>query len=327
MQHPTDAPPATFFRVPLALIELGTLLPCDLWLRRPGTSPLLYRSRDLPFTEENRARLLASGVESVWISFREADAWTRYVENKLRARIRDTTIALPERAAILVESSRTIMREILENPFDKDARPRVDNLSEAISEMTTSREHIAATIRLLEHDYYTYTHSVHVAIYAAALARVRGWDAPDVLAALAKGVLMHDAGKVNLPPSIINKPGKLDEREWELVRKHPEDGAIILTRAGFDDSLTLEMAELHHERLDGSGYPHGHVGGTIDEATRMVAICDAYDAMTTDRAYQNALPGAEALAILRGPHRARYDQRILEDFIRLLLDPKDLRGR
>ncbi|GAB4224733.1 MAG: hypothetical protein Kow0062_26840 [Acidobacteriota bacterium] len=327
MSETPAAVDATFFRVPLALLEPGELLPCDIWLPRRDADPVRWRDARLPFDEEHRARLEASGVRSVLIAFSDADAWNRHLEQRIGRIARRDDIDIDARATVLVASARTIVREVLEDPAAREAKRRIDTLAGALAEFTREPGGFAAVVRLFEHDYYTYTHSVHVAVYATALAAATGTEDPASLRAIARAAAMHDAGKVCVPSEVLNRRGPLDERDWELIRAHPAEGRRLLEQAGWSDPLLLETVELHHERMDGSGYPHGLSGEDIPHVSRIVMIADAYDAMTSDRAYKKALPGVRALEILRRDECARYDQELVTRFIRTLYDPREIAVR
>lgn len=313
-----DAVGQTFFKVALALLAPGSVVPCELWLRHGAGEPVLYRARHLDFTSAHRARLAASGVQTLYVPFSDSGAWTAYVEERLHARVTDPDTPIAQRVEVLLEASRPVLREVLEDPRQPHAAVRVGRVADAVCELMRGPETIATAVRLMEHDYYTYTHSLHVAIFAVALARARGLDAPEVLSSIGRGALMHDCGKVGLPARIINKPGRLDRDEWEQMMTHPTRGREILCETGWDDAVALDVCSCHHERLDGTGYPRGLLGKAIPEAARIGAICDAYDAMTSDRSYKRAMRGADALSSLRREERTGYDQEILETFIRLL---------
>ena len=314
----TEVAGTTYFRIALATLAPGSVVPCELWLRHGDGEPVLYRARHLDFTAEHRARLTASGVQTLFVPFSDSASWTAYLEARLHERVSDPGVPAAQRVEVLLEASRPILREILADPRRPGAAARVGNVADAICELMRGPETVAAAVRLMEHDYYTYTHSLHVAIFAVALARACGIDAPDVLASIGRGALMHDCGKVKLPAHVINKPGRLDREEWELMMTHPTHGRDILREAGWNDPVASEVCHCHHERLDGTGYPRGLVGRAIPEAARIAAICDAYDAMTSDRSYKRAMRGAVALACLRRDERTGYDQAILEQFIPLL---------
>lgn len=312
----------TYFPVALAMLEPGTVVPCELWLRHDDHhDPVLYRSRNLPFTREHRDRLISSGVETVWVPFSDSGSWTVYLEGRLRERVSNSGVPVEERAEILITTSRSIMKEVLADPRESRARERVGVVADTICDFMRLPSAVAATVRLMEHDYYTYTHSLHVAVYSVALARAAGIDADDVLADIGRGALMHDCGKCKLLPSLINKPGRFTQSEWEAMKQHPEFGLEVLDETGWSSDLVYDVVRCHHERVDGSGYPQGLVGRSIPEAARVAAICDAFDAMTTDRPYQRARRGLHALRILRFDERDRYDQQLTELFIRVLVNP------
>jgi len=312
---------ATFFPVALAMLEPGKVLPCEIWLKHGGGKPVLYRTANLPFTEEHRQRLLDAGVEHVYVSFEEADAWNRYLEDQLRDRISDPSRPLEERTRILLDTVQPLMREVLENPAAPGIRGRVENLAGAIVDLIDGPEAFATAVRLMGHDYYTYTHSTHVSIYLVALARETGVDAPDVLESLGRAGLMHDCGKCRVPRELINKPGRFTPAEWEQMKRHPVEGARILDETGWDDDLVREVCLRHHERLDGSGYPDGVAGAELGRFPRMAAIVDAFDAMTTDRSYQKGMTGFEALRIIHGRGRGQYDQELVRTFLGLMVRP------
>ncbi|MBP7147789.1 MAG: HD-GYP domain-containing protein [Acidobacteria bacterium] len=313
--------PQTLFPVALASLEPGSIVPCDLWLRHGEGEALLYRSRQLPFTLEHRERLMGMNVETVWVAFEDAALWSQYTEERLRRRVSDPDVPLNDRAKILVEASRPIMKDVLTNPREPHTESRVTNLAGSVCELIRGPEAFAATVRLMEHDYYTYTHSLHVAIYSVALAGAVGVDDADVLMGIGRGTLMHDCGKVALPAYLLNKPGRLDEGEWDLMRTHPLRGVEVLEETGWQDRVVYDICLNHHERMNGSGYPRSVQGDEIPVAARITAIADAYDAMTTDRAYHRAMRGSEALWIIRRQCADHYDQELVERFIRSLIVP------
>ncbi len=137
-------------------------------------------------------------------------------------------------------------------------------------------------------DTYTNGHSVRVADYSAEIARRAGYDVSALQRIYITG-LLHDVGKIGIPDAIINKNGKLDDEEYAIIKTHPEKGAAILSNIQDMPELSIG-ARWHHERFDGKGYPEGLVGEDIPEMARIIAIADAYDAMTSNRSYRRSLP-------------------------------------
>lgn len=172
---------------------------------------------------------------------------------------------------------------------------------------------------LRAHHDPTYTHSLRVAASLALFGHAIGIRA-DELRMLALAGLMHDIGKATLPRWLLEKPGALVEPEWRLVRRHPLAGDRMLRQIGRLPPVISEVAANHHERLDGSGYPHGLAGLAIDEPSLLCAIVDMHIALTEPRAYKRALSDEEAFAIIeRGQHGA-VEAAFLRRYRELMLD-------
>ena len=157
-------------------------------------------------------------------------------------------------------------------------------------------------------------HSKGVVALALAVGQELGLDAREQRE-LEFGSLLHDIGKLRTPDEIINKPGKLTEEEWAIIKRHPEDGQAMLDRIG---GLLAEVGLVvrhHHERWEGGGYPDGIGGEDIPLAARIITACDAYSAMTTNRSYRKALPVEVAVAELRECSGTQFDPRVVEALI------------
>jgi len=142
-------------------------------------------------------------------------------------------------------------------------------------------------------DAYTAGHSERVSVLSVAMGRHLALSAGD-LEVVRLGALLHDIGKIGVPDNVLMKPGKLTDAEFQTIKQHPVLGARILKSVPFL-APHIPIVELHHERPDGRGYPHGLRGDDIPLAARIVHVADAYDAMTTARAYRGARPSSEAL--------------------------------
>jgi diguanylate cyclase (GGDEF)-like protein/putative nucleotidyltransferase with HDIG domain len=182
-----------------------------------------------------------------------------------------------------------------------------------------AREQLAAAMLLAEtldlRDVGTARHSETVGRYAEQIARALGWDPARVERVRAAGIL-HDIGKLGISDALLHKPGRLDALEWEEMRRHPELGARILEHANLRDIAGWVLA--HHERVDGAGYPRGLAGDAIPAEARVLAVADAYEAMTADRPYRRALGAEAARAELAGGAGAQFDARVVEAFVGLL---------
>jgi len=171
--------------------------------------------------------------------------------------------------------------------------------------------------RLKTADGYTYMHSVAVCALMVALARQLGMSEAETRAAGFAG-LMHDMGKADVPLEVLNKAGRLTEAEFALVRLHPEHGHRRLLAAGVDEAVALDVCLHHHERIDGKGYPKRLAGDALSRMARMGAVCDVYDAITSNRPYKEGWDPAESLAKMAQWTNGHLDAAIFQAFVRSL---------
>ena len=166
-------------------------------------------------------------------------------------------------------------------------------------------------------DSYTGEHCKGVVLLALEVASELGLDA-EQRRNVEFAALLHDVGKIAVPKEIVNKPGKLDEREWAIIRTHTLEGQRMLERVGGFMREVGEIVRSSHERWDGGGYPDGLRGEEIPLEARIVSCCDAFNAMTTTRSYRAAMPVAAALAELNDNAGTQFDRRVVQALVRVI---------
>ncbi len=172
---------------------------------------------------------------------------------------------------------------------------------------------ILSVARLKTHDDYTYMHSVAVCALMLSLAHQLDLDEEQTrLAGI--GGLMHDLGKAFMPLDILNKPGKLTDSEFIAVKQHPLAGAKVLEESGAEPEV-IDIALHHHEKINGQGYPHGLAGEEISLLARMGAICDVYDAVTSQRAYKQAWDPSNAIQAM-AKWEGHFDKVLFSAFVK-----------
>jgi putative nucleotidyltransferase with HDIG domain len=173
---------------------------------------------------------------------------------------------------------------------------------------------VIATIELK--DPYTRGHSERVAYYANSLALETGRLTEEELSSFNYACLLHDIGKVNIPDSILMKPGKLSKEEFNIIKTHPAVGAEAITKVnGLENSI--DVIKSHHERWDGKGYPENLKGTDIPFIARIVSIADAFDAMTSSRSYRDALSVMEAYKRIIDGKGTQFDPHLVDLFIKV----------
>jgi putative nucleotidyltransferase with HDIG domain len=190
----------------------------------------------------------------------------------------------------------------------------VDGLTDAV---TQNRSALVALTAMRSYDNYTFTHMVNVSILTMGQARALGIDGR-LLRELGLSALMHDIGKVRTPTEILNKPEKLTDEEFGIMRRHVVDGAEILRRTPEMPVLAPVVAFEHHLRLDGSGYPFGVARDSLNLGTMLCSIADVYDAMRSQRVYQAVHPTDRILAVLNRAEGGQFDPHLIRRFVQLL---------
>lgn len=206
--------------------------------------------------------------------------------------------------------------------FRVERKLPVDHLEELVWSLIDS---VSRTTRamlplapLKEHDEYTFVHSVNVATLVLAQARSFGISGP-VLHEFGMAGLLHDIGKLTVPIEILNKPGKLDGAEWEVMKRHAQQGAWNLTEIEGTPPLSVIVAFEHHLRYDGQpNYPILRSPRLPNLASRMTSIADTFDAMSTVRPYQQSLGRAAAFEVLKKQSSTVYDPLLVANFVRIL---------
>jgi len=321
-------------KIPIADLQLGMYIHelHGSWLSHPfwKTSFLLEDSADL-------AKIRHSGITHISIDLsRSQSPVTKPVSRdesvadnnqgaKVSSVLQETKSALSsfhnelKRARALCNRSRAAVTKMfgearMGNTVSMaEARQVVDEITDSVSR----HPHALITLaRLKTSDDYTYMHSVAVCAMMVALAREQGMSEEQVRDAGYAG-LLHDVGKMAVPDEILNKPGRLSDAEFEIIKSHPERGRDILLRTGDIPTMAIDVCLHHHEKYDGSGYPNGLVSQDISIYARMGAICDVYDAITSNRPYKKGWGPAESLQKM-AQWKGHFDPVLFQSFVKVV---------
>lgn len=224
------------------------------------------------------------------------------------------------RAAVIIKQACGAITHMFQdmrmgNAIDQDVAHQV---AEEITDSVLRNGHaLISLVRLKTADDYSYMHSVAVCALMVALSKQLGLSEEETRQAGFAG-LMHDLGKMYIPLEILNKPGKLTDEEFDTVKKHPVQGHALMQQAGIADTMALDVCLHHHEKIDGTGYPKGLSGDAISLHARMGAVCDIYDAITSNRPYKKGWDPAESIKRMAEWTNGHLDSRIFQAFVRSL---------
>jgi HD-GYP domain-containing protein (c-di-GMP phosphodiesterase class II) len=288
-----------------------------------GEAPLLRAGVEL--TEGHREALLRAGINAVYIDdgvgagIDVEQALSDRTRREARGALSNAFKAAPNVAASGGAFSETQMKELF------DVAAKIASEVAAVGDATLALADLAAA------DAYTMEHTIDVTVIGLLIARhqfvsrgrvdwrgERTYDRLEHhLTQLGVGLFLHDIGKLAIPAGVLHKPGKLDEEEWELVKQHPEIGVEMVP----SDSIwprAKDVIRSHHERWDGSGYPRGLVAEDIQPFSRIAAVADVFDAVTSERAYAEARPQHVGVETIRSGSGTMFCPEVVEAFLEIV---------
>ena len=302
---------------------------CGSWYDHP-----FWHRAFLLDNPEDLQEILTTGIKEVWIDTDKGlDVVGGKSEGVVAAEVDDTLARanvgskVAHHVDITKEAARAVKicaqsKQAVSSMFHEARMGNALNASDAlpvVEEITTSVMRnpgaLISLARLKDKDNYTYMHSVAVCGLMVALSRQLGLDEEQTRQAGLAG-LMHDIGKTMIPLELINKPGKLTELEFQVMKNHPIDGHIILMESHGISDIVLHVCLRHHEKVDGSGYPEKLSNEQIDMYAKMAAVCDVYDAITSIRAYKNGWEPAQSIRKMAEWSHGHFDWRIFEALVR-----------
>jgi HD-GYP domain-containing protein (c-di-GMP phosphodiesterase class II) len=305
-------------RIPLHALRVDTLTEFSIYIRQVDGTFILYRDAQLVFNEEHRQKLLQTAPDGVYIAIDDNKLYVRYLEENLASIIADPNVPPEEESTIVYACASQLLKELLMQPGEREGVNRaVRMVDNAMEHILKGAEYFTYVLEKMSFDYHTYTHSVNVCVFGLALGQRLGFDR-DELHVLGQGLLLHDVGKANIDEAILSKPGPLTEAEWEVMRRHPDEGAEILEAAGGVPPLALDVVRQHHEKCTGMGYPRGLDDSTIHVYAKICALVDVFDALTTERPYKQAMNAFPALRIMQSEMPHDFHPNLFREFIRML---------
>ncbi|RJP19816.1 MAG: HD domain-containing protein [Candidatus Abyssobacteria bacterium SURF_5] len=318
---------AQFLPITLQSLRVDTVTSFDIYLRiseRAGADRfVLYRARNILFTERALWNLVEQGIEQLFIHFSEKREYHRYLERNLETVLADDKVSTDDKSELAYTCATGLVEELLENPRSGEHIQRSKKLiSNLANYLLTESRAFFSLMAATSFDYYTYTHSVNVAIFGMALSHRLGEFSIQEINTIGSGLILHDIGKSGIDRSILNKKGPLNKNEWVIMKQHPEHGVRLLREVGELKEGVLAIVADHHEKVDGSGYPRGLRGDAIHRYARIAALADIFDALTTARPYKIAEKTFPALQIMRSEMEGGLDQDLFREFV-LLLGPKE----
>lgn len=267
------------------------------------------------------AHLVAKKVEEVFIDASKNLNKAKEAPKEVITKNKKSFIHEVEKAKRIFDESKELQKRIFDdavNGRDIELSSVIEVTDQAIDTIFTNPDALACIINIRQKDQYLLEHSVSVSILITIFARFLKIEKP-IVRQLAVGAFLHDVGKIMVPEEVLNKPGKLTDDEFTIMKTHVNHSIEIIGKTAGISKISLNVAALHHEKLNGLGYPHQVDKENIDQYGRMIAICDIFDALTAHRVYKEGYSHVKAFSILRKlAEQEHVDKALVDNFIKCM---------
>lgn len=307
-----------YVKINFEWLKLGRSYEFDIYVFLNGQYVLFCR-KDLTLTMKMASKLKKKS--SLFIDKRDSRHFQAYMEENISDIIKDESKHINEKSEAVYAVSTNIVNDLLEAPKAQSINKVKHMVSNQIEFVMKNPGAVNSLMSITEHDYYTYTHSVNVAIYLVGLGEQMQLSS-DEIRNLSLGGMLHDLGKSKISLEIINCTTKLTDEQFEEMQKHPDLGVEILKQLDEDEQMVPKECYYaihhHHERFCGGGYPNKLAGKDIHLYGRMTKVCDVFDALTTKRSYKNEMSSFDSLKLMKDKMSDEFDPDVFDHFLKLM---------
>lgn len=302
--------------IPISPRTLGCCdgLSVDIYVKANADStPTLFCSRSLAVESEQLRQIIDAGVSKLYIESASYTDYQAHLRSNWKSILDQDRFNESNRTAVMSEVVRAVLSEQFTSQDTEAVVETCNELGSSIVNVLADRPVLVSELSdVMYHDYATFTHSSNVASYISILAKAIGYSG-DELQQIVVGALLHDMGKLEIPDSILAKPGRLDEFEFRQVQLHPTLGFRRLVneqrRLTYDQLMIVYQ---HHEKLNGKGYPVGLPSEEIHPWAKMCSVVDIFEALTSQRPYRKPMTHATALSMLDSLAGTELDAEIVK---------------
>ncbi len=294
----------------------ASTLPCDFYFYAVDESTKVITPEKLlkkgeEYAREMHSYLIEEEIYYLYIRPEDEDIFLRYLNTEMQRFIRCPDIPTEKKTELLYDNAEIVVKKVFrEHPNESNILLGKQLVGDLALHLTTEHVSVKALLSLFSKDYYTFNHCVQVAMLGMSFCSFLGWSRKEA-ADFGLGALFHDVGKNSISEEILNKPGKLNREEFDVIKTHPEIGYNQLRQAKILLQDQLDIVLFHHEANDGSGYPEGLAGDKIPRYARVAHITDVFDALTSQRVYKNSLSQSESIKLMMSEMRYSFDDELL----------------
>lgn len=308
-----------YLSYPLYILQKESIVPFDCYIKRYDDYVIIIEAGS--YISEDFLEKLKNNKE-IYILRNDSEKMNQYQTDHNIVNLSDTTFNVSETSEKRLSTLYTDISKAMQTIFDKgDEKFSLDALRlpliELVDDVNLNADLFPRLFKIIPMEYTTHNHSTNVAFFAMILTKALDLSYEDIIDVGLTG-LLHDIGKIRIDNQLLLKPSRLKEDEYETIKHHSEYGYSILKDNGVENQKILNGVHLHHERLDGSGYPKGLRDKMIPKYAKIIGICDAFDALTTKRTFRNHYTSYEALLVMKQEMATQFDTLYINTLVKLL---------
>ncbi|MDD2365154.1 MAG: HD domain-containing protein [Desulfuromonadaceae bacterium] len=306
--------------IPISLESIEPVIFPDVALYiKTGSNHVLYKSHGRDFSYHDHERLSNNGVEFVFVSKDDMDVITSHMEESAERLLKSDILNSRAKGKMIYQTSINFVDDMFSNPDKTTDLERTKRLIENLMlYLSENPDAIGSLETVMSHNYHTFVHSLQVTSLTLMMHSEAYTLSRDEMLDVGSGAILHDFGKIFVPPEILGKNGKLNDSEIEILKRHPEDGYTFLKNKGVLSPVSLTIVRLHHERCNGSGYPLGLEYRDIPRSAQITGVADIYCTLTTDNQGNKTIPPHIAVQLMRNQMKELFAPNLLDTLEKLV---------
>ena len=306
-----------YYKVPTSIYRPGDKVEHDVYFYHLRNY-VIFKSKSSVWSQVDAEKLINTQVDTLFIPFKSSKEHHQFLQDKLKNILSARDVPLQRKATVLYETADPILATVFTSPQSQELLSGASAYAKSCIQYLNERGALPELIKLSSDSFSEHSHALHVSAYSVALAKRLNFQDQQTIFALGMGALLHDIGKSQIDPNILNKATELNDDEWLRIRQHPELGEKIMDSRQMVPILSRRIILEHHERVNGKGYPKGIKG--VHQLSRMVAIADVFTALCADKPYAKAMTPFDALKYMITTMPHEFDRQYLQTFISMLSD-------
>ena len=307
-----------YFPIDPQTIRIDTVLAFNLLIENSEDEFSIFHKAGKAYSEKSQAQIFEDEITSLFIKDSDKSRYYSYLESNFATIINDPLLISGNKAKIIHQLITIMTLTIYSSPTASAINRYKEVINHVSDYVLKEDDSVKFLIQLTNSSYQLHNHAVNVGIFGMGLTKeMLSGDPSHNIPEIALGLFLHDIGRFTVPKYFNQRNGPLSAEEWKVMKKHPDEGFKILTQFNVMSEEIKVIVLQHHERHNGTGYPSGLHGDQIHTYSKICAISDAFDALTSQRPYRSAQSSFNALAIMQNEMKGDFDPNFFTRFVKL----------